>query len=208
MNGILERVASILERRFLLIAFLPTLIFAVAMALVIIGTGSGITDTLTTWDSLSVSVQLGVLLAFLAAVWLAAGFVDSQTRNVVQLFEGYLLLRFMPRSAAKAVAWHTQRRTELLPVLAFSPPVGESPSLAASLTAPTLEGTQSYAPEEAYICYSMDQSNVLPTRLGNVLRAAEDYAERVYGADFPTFGLDSRASVPSDLLETTRQLEP
>ncbi|MCU0263704.1 MAG: hypothetical protein MUF09_08520 [Candidatus Nanopelagicales bacterium] len=194
MNGVVDRVASVLERRFLLVAFLPTLIFGVSVGSMYVISGPGVDAVMATWNGLTTSIQIGFILASLAAVWLVAGFVDSQTRNLTQLFEGYTLMHLFPRAADAGIQWHLENRQSLLGVTVTKLPTGEGSDSDASdvdalavdlpdstAEAPAEHGT--YA-EEFFIQYTTDEENVLPTTLGNILRAAEDYSVSRYGADY------------------------
>lgn len=82
MNGFLNRVVSILERRFLLVSFLPVLIFVAGFGLLITAAGGHGRAAFNGFARLSASLQILLIISFLAAVWLLAGFVDSQLRNL------------------------------------------------------------------------------------------------------------------------------
>lgn len=199
MNGLADRFASTLERRFLLVAFLPILIFSVSLGVVTLLAAGKVQPALRLWDAQSGSVQVGLTLSTLAVVWLAAGFLDSQLRNLTQLFEGYTLLRLMPRLAESAASRHRNLLKDSSPVHivdvargseadagAGGPDVNPretGPDAVDTVDAPLRGGDGGYE-EELFVRYPDSVEAVLPTRLGNVIRAAEDYATSRYGADY------------------------
>jgi hypothetical protein len=164
MNGLLDRVASVLERRFLLVAFLPVLIFVVAVATLAAVLFGDVHRLLAGWQSLPVSVQILGTLALLAVVWMLGGFLDSQRRNLTQLFEGYTLVRWAGWAAQPFIDWHRERKR--------------------SITFDADPAGPRYFREEHWVLYPKSVDNILPTRLGNVMRAAEDYSEERFKADY------------------------
>jgi hypothetical protein len=189
VNGVLDRVASVLERRFLLVAFLPVLILGASVTSVLMFAGGRADLWTARWNSATTSVQLGFVLAMLATVWLMAGFVDSQTRNITQIYEGYYQIPKLKGLTQGGVEWHKARRAAISPVeVTRLPPAlvarGQAqPEFAGSAGESGDLGSGRYQ-EELFVLYSDDEDNVMPTRLGNVLRAAEDYSVSRYGADY------------------------
>lgn len=189
MNGVLDRVASVLERRFLIVAFLPTLMFSVALIAVTVAAGDAFASIARRWNSQSGTIQVGLVLGFLTANWLFSAFVDSQTRNLTQIFEGYSIRRLVPKVADRGIAWHRERRDELIGVELVEDVDNETPDNAygeMDRTAADIEeaGSEESFMEELFVSYSDNEENVLPTTLGNVIRAAEDYAQSRYHADY------------------------
>jgi hypothetical protein len=179
MNGLLDRFALILHRRFMLVSFLPVLIFAGGLfTLVLVASRSG-RPLLGWWSGLPGSLQIVVVLAVLAAVWLLAGFVDSQSRNFIQLFEGYPLEKLVPRLYERVAAWHTTYRALM------TAPEGSDEHLEAIalLNKRTVRHAARFS-EESFVLYPQEDENILPTRLGNILRAAEDHSENHYDIDY------------------------
>jgi hypothetical protein len=181
VNSLLSRVAVILDRRFMLVSFLPVLIFVAGLTTLIVSAAGKGAALIGWWSRLAGSMQIVFLLFFLAVAWLLAGFVESQLRRLFQLFEGYPLERVAPRLFARAAAWHDVYRR----VLALK--AGEDrDNVAKELSRwqqRRLRRTKRHQ-EELFVLYPEGERPFLPTRLGNVIRAAEDYTEVRYGADY------------------------
>lgn len=151
-----EGTTGLLERRFLTNAFLPVLLFSPAVAVTgLAGTGR-LAAVLSAGGQLETGAKVVLLAGYLLAVWFLASFVQSQWRNLVRLFEGYPLGRW--RSAGDAGReWHRARVDRLRQ--------GAGPA------------------HDLYYRYPASDSQVMPTRLGNVLRSAERYGWERYRAD-------------------------
>lgn len=156
MAGIAESAAALFHPRFLRNCFLPVLLFPPAVLAPIVAQQARVEDWASGWDRQSAALQVLEVLLYLAATWFVASIVESQLGNLTKLFEGYPFQRLGAVSSA-AEAWHRRRRDALDPI------------------ADQLERHRAFAlaPETA----------LLPTRLGNILRAAEHYAIDRYNAD-------------------------
>ena len=157
MFGALKEFTSFLERRFLLNAFFPSLIFWGALLLAFLAPDGGINNAATTWSEQSVTVQIALAAAFLAWVWFWAGIIASQWRSIVRLYEGY----WSPRAAWLTELGRSWHKTQLLRLY------------------------ENEAHEAVYYGYpySSDLDEVMPTRLGNILKNAELYPRYRYHAD-------------------------
>ncbi|GAA1874374.1 hypothetical protein [Asanoa iriomotensis] len=157
IDSLLDRAASVLERRFLTNAFLPVLLLPPAVltpAFLQVEVAGALLDT---WNRLTVGPKILFTVGYFALSWFGATIVASQWRNIIRLFEGYPLARF--RHAYQAAAgWHRDQSTEL--------------------NAPANDRFW-YTKYWAY----PTPNAALPTRLGNVLRAAELYPLDRYHAD-------------------------
>jgi hypothetical protein len=170
MNDVLNRVASALEQRFMLVLLLPVLIFVSAFVVLMIATAGSWRDAVNGWGTLPGSLQFVFILGYLSTIWLLAGFLDSQLRNITQLFEGYQLALLCNHTAERAVAWHRKRRRELRQT-------GNEDD------ATKQESSQTPYSENLFVLYPPVRV-IQPTRLGNVLRSAEEYSKTSYGANY------------------------
>jgi hypothetical protein len=151
----LSTVAGILDRRFLRNAFLPSFALVSLGLLVGLAGPRQLGSAVIAWGRLTWVTQLLLAGAFVAAVWLVAAIVDSQTRSIVQAYEGY---------------WHGPLR----PLRSY----GERRHRA--MLDQLREAGQV---ETIYPNYPLSRGEVMATRLGNILRASESYPLDRYGAD-------------------------
>ncbi|MCA1680714.1 MAG: hypothetical protein LC777_18085, partial [Actinobacteria bacterium] len=152
----LSQLATLFRRRFLFNALLPTLVFTTLTAAVVIGQSESVSAIETSWARADTLSKALAVLGYLACVYFLAVAVASQWRGIVRLFEGYVLRDALLRRGVTApgVQWHRQRLQALC---------GVGPDA------------------DAYCAYSSypssdHEDDVLPTRLGNILLAAERYS--------------------------------
>ncbi|WP_163511262.1 hypothetical protein [Fodinicola acaciae] len=154
----LQGLHTIFTRRFLFNALLPTLIFVSVDAAAVILFMDAWPTTSAWWGNLDLPSQAILAISYLAAIWFLAVAVASQWRGIVRLYEGYpaLALCSWLHIPAPGVTWHRDRLR-------------------------TLQGSDPYSVYTYYPGQRYD--DVLPTRLGNILRAAEKYPIDRYGID-------------------------
>ena len=148
----LSTVTGLFSTRFLRNSFFLAFVFVVA-ACVVFESGRGqVGATLSTLDGWSTLGKLLGTIALLAVVWLFAAVLESQTRMITQCFEGY-----WPNSRVKnsRIKVYTQQLSDL--------------------------GGKRLV-DEIYWRFPLSRHKVMPTRLGNILRAAEVYSDDRYGA--------------------------
>ncbi len=91
MNDILDRAASLFDRRFLLQAFLPVLVLGSLAGALLLSALGEMDEALAFWSSIGLPEQALLIVSALAAVWFLAGLLASQFRRITQLYEGYPL---------------------------------------------------------------------------------------------------------------------
>jgi hypothetical protein len=156
LGELTDRAASILERRFLKNAFLPVLLFFPALSAPLLLQGGRLEELAADWDKLTGTLKFFIVAGYFSLVWFLAAVVASQWRNIIRLFEGYPLARLVPTLAERGRTWHQRTIAEL---------------------------ENSDAAWRLYYDYPRNPADVLPTRLGNIMRAAERYPHVRYGAD-------------------------
>ncbi|GAA2670651.1 hypothetical protein [Actinoplanes palleronii] len=156
IDSMVDRAASILERRFLTNAFLPVVLLLPIVGLPALVQSRKIDQLVAEWSQFSIGMKAFIVVGYFTLCWFGAVILASQWRNIVRLFEGYPLWRW-PWIDRVGKQWHE----------ALSYQLGK-------------RGRQHW-----YLQYSRypPPREVLPTRLGNVLRAAERYPEQRYGAE-------------------------
>jgi hypothetical protein len=159
IGGLLERVAGLFARRFVLNAFLPVLLLVgttVAVTLFAIGALDVVAEA---WKKLDGFGMVLVVLSCLTLTWFAAGVMTSQFRNLTQLYEGYPLGRWWKGVNSALVEYHFRRSQSW-----FRNPAKF---------------------DDAFYSYPEGpREDFLPTALGNVLRSAEYYP--LYRYEIPT----------------------
>jgi hypothetical protein len=178
MGAILDRAASILERRFLLNAFLPAIVFFGGYLVFFLWATGRLAGLIHSYLSARLSSQLILLVAFFALAWFSAAFISSQWRNLTRLYEGYLFAGPLHGVAAAGRLAHARRHRALTD-----------------------------NDESLYGEYSRNKSDVMPTRLGNALRAAELYSSDRYGADFNLLWTRLGHLCPDSFLEDMDQFQ-
>jgi hypothetical protein len=161
MTSQLESLQTVLTRRFMFNAFLPALIFGTLVTVGISAMTGRWPDVEATWTSLDALSKIVASFAYLAGVWFIAVAIAGQWRSIIRLYEGYPLwsLNQRWRIPVPGIRWHQERLLELRNVRAD--------------------------PGTAYYYYPRERwsQRVLPSRLGNILLAAETYPVERYGID-------------------------
>ncbi len=171
----LSQLSSVFRRRFLFNALLPTFVFASSLVGLVVYTFSSFTTLDKWWTGQDIFGRAIIVLGYLAGIWFASGAIASQWRNIVRLFEGYPIRAILGRRVP-GTSWHRER-ARLMWVGAEYGEVDED--------AKWPDAVQAYA-KYPLIDDTPDGDNeqyVLPTRLGNILRAAELYPLSRYGTD-------------------------
>ena len=159
MLSTLRESSEVFDRRFLFNALLPVGVGLPATVAAVLACAGRLGPALEQVGELSALTQGFLALGGLAVIWLIAGIVSSQWRGIVRAFEGYPLKRHWPTRlgiACPGVTRHARRQQDA-----------------------RKDALRQYA-EYARLG---DRPDVLPTRLGNILRAAERYPAERYGID-------------------------
>ena len=160
--GVVKEAAGVLDRRFLLNAFLPALTVLSGLALVIAGLEWGVGPAITrlgNQDTLLISFEVA---GFVVAVAVLAGLLSSLESALFRLAEGYWSGPLRRSLGALGKQWHRRRLAAL----------GER-----------IADDTAY--ETVYLRYPLptQPGEVMPTRLGNILKNAELYPRDRYEID-------------------------
>ena len=176
LSTFLDKASSLLNRRFLVAYWFPTT-FAALLLLLPRALVYGLGATWRWWAGQvppqdyvgEGSPQLGLLAGGLLLITLVAYLLQAFTRPLIRTYEGYTWPLPLRRWAAKRAArrWQKLKRERA--------EAARQDDLA----------RYAHRQDRLYHGYPDRAWLLLPTHLGNVLRAAEGYAGRVYGMDAP-----------------------
>jgi hypothetical protein len=164
LSVFLDKASGLLDRRFLVAWWFPTLIASTAM-LLLGAIPYELINAWQWWQQQDGLVQTWLLFGGLLLVTLFAYLLQALTRPMMRLYEGYWPHR-VRRWFCKLVEkrWQRWRRER---VEAAKDDVSRYTTLQ----------------DRLYHEYPPQAERLLPTRLGNVLRSAEDYPAIAYGMD-------------------------
>lgn len=154
--SVLGQLVPQLDRRFILNAFFPTLVFVMLTGMLVISGAAGLDDAITWWDRQSTIVRVVLTVGAIAAVFVLANIVAASMLWIVRVFEGYAFpasLFATPARRFRYARWDGKSEADKKKMRARFP-----------------EGAS-----------SADQ--VAPTRLGNILLSAERYPSARYHVD-------------------------
>jgi Flp pilus assembly protein CpaB len=158
-GAFLKEVTGALDRRFVLTLFFPSLLFWAGLFLVYASTDD-VAGLIAAWGKQSVELRTVEVVA--AVVWVAffSYVLSNQALWLTQQFEGYWNWPLGKRLRA----WRKRHYIEVLEQLAA-------------------QGGEAYS--QIYACFPFPEESdqVMPTRLGNILKSAELYPKRQYGVD-------------------------
>jgi hypothetical protein len=168
LAGILDGVTGQLDKRFLLNAFFPTVVFSVALILAGAAGSDGVEPAVDAWDKLDATVKVLLTVGWFAAVIVVANILATKVLGIVRLFEGYGL-PWGTRWTAKSGRNHQHAQAKRLWEEATSNDPGDAK-----------ERFQQRFPVHPR---ELTPADVAPTRLGNLLLSAETYSQDRYGVD-------------------------
>ncbi len=176
LSAFLDKASGLLNRRFLVAYWFPTLFAALLLLLPRVLVHGPITAW-RWWARLAApqdyagegSLQVSLVIGGLLLITLIAYLLQAFTRPLVRIYEGYTWPFPLRRWATRGVArrWEKFKRER------------------AEAARQNDMARYTHRQEQLYHEYPDRVDLLLPTRLGNVLRAAERYGGRVYGMDAP-----------------------
>ena len=161
-GSIFDKVTGLFDRRFVLGLLMPTLAFCAGVG-ALAATRRGWSQAASWWQHMDASRQVTLAVAVAGGLVFAATVLGTQVVAMTRVLEGYWRWKWVNKTVGELGRRREHKRAARLAEDAT--PMGY------------LRRYQAYAPEE---------HEVLPTRLGNALRAAE-----AYSGDGQRWGLDS-----------------
>jgi hypothetical protein len=162
-STILKEVTGLLDRRFVLYVLFPSLLFwGLLLGIWEVGSGS-LAEAIRRWDAQEGIFKTLQLIGFIAWVTFFSFVLDSQLTTILRLYEGYWDFPLGRYLHALGKGWHVTHLEKLQEALP------ENPRLY----------------EDIYLCYPLPPhaDQVMPTRLGNILKSAELYPMDRYQID-------------------------
>jgi hypothetical protein len=158
LGTVIKETNGLFDRRFLVNALLPTLVLIGLLGVVTIVPTIGARAALITWNRQDTLIKALYSLAVILVAVLLAACLAGSTASLVRLFEGYWTTpagRFLARAGRR---WHQSRLATLDP-----------------------EDGADY--QLIHANYPTSAQEVMPTRIGNILKNAELHPEERYGID-------------------------
>lgn len=164
-NDIFREVTGVLDRRFLVNAFFPNLIFWGLLVIVVFaGAGWDLVKLAQIWNQQDITFKTLQIVGCLSWVTFFSWILTSQLNAIVRFYEGYWNFPLGRRLAAIGKKWHQEHLKELHSQL--------------------IENKASFY-NSIYQRYPLptQPQNVMPTTLGNILKNAELYSFDHYDLD-------------------------
>lgn len=184
---VMQGLKSYFGRDFLLGVFFPVLIFVSANLTLYIEVTQGLSASFATWEKLSLGSQLLLVLGGLILVMVLSYLIYNFQYSITRLFEGYWpRMRLLDMLRNSRIELYRQRWKYL--------DTQKQPA-SASMRKNEIEAEQlTYYPPPIHL------DKMMPTRIGNILRASELYAYDHYGIDSVIIWTRLRPLLPDEVV--------
>lgn len=185
----LQELKGYIARDFLFIALLPVSVFLVASIIILISLGEGFKTSIQRWEEINTSTQFVIFLLIIIGVFILSFLTYNFQYQVVRLFQGYwndfpILNQFQ----STRISFHDKKRKYLEGLVESASEV--EPKRAKEI----LQLLLAYYPQSS--------EYIMPTQIGNILRAAEVYANDRYGIEPSVIWTRLRLLIPAETLST------
>lgn len=164
----LERLGGLLDRRFVVAYWMPVFVAAALLAGSLSTTTNTAERALRGWMALGTFEQALLGAGALLCITVLAYVLEALTSFTIRWYEGYLY----PLWLARRLVYHQGRERDSLGI----PSRGDEGN-------ERLEYRRSMEGYRRYFSYPQDENRLRPTRLGNVLTAAEEHSFNLIGLD-------------------------
>lgn len=204
----LKELGGYFDRRWLLSVFFPSLAFW-STCLLVYGLAKGLGPALELWGRQSSQIQLILIVAFLSWVTFFAALLGNFQTGIIRFFEGYWQTFPFTYLGNSRSAYYNRLLTYL--GTRTKNHEKEEAALQKRMSAGTNDERKHAIQElrelrgadrEKLFLFPVEPDRVMPTRLGNIIRAAELYPWARYGIDSVALWPRLHASLPAEFIET------
>jgi hypothetical protein len=200
LGTLFDKVTGLFDKRFALALLLPVFAFAAGTG-ALAATMIGWHQTVTWWSGLDAARQVALGVAAAAAVVVLAVIVGTQVVAMTRLLEGYWRWTWADETLGRLGRWREEKRRDKLTQAIGTAQVAQTAQAALATQAAQAgqvnRAARAVRAEEAarvnadlayqrsFLAFPPPPAPVMPTRLGNALRAAESYPgdEERWGID-------------------------
>lgn len=186
-STILQELKGFFGRDYLLGVFFPIFIFFAADLAVYLEITSSLGDALAKWDAFSLSVQVLLIVSALVAIAVVAYLIYNFQYLIIRLFEGYWyrvpILKWFREGR---VRFHKARLNYLREL--------QGSDLASAMAQEISVEKLAYYPPPGH------EEKIMPTRIGNILRASEIHAFDRYWIDSTIIWTRLRPLLPNEFV--------
>ncbi|ROO87656.1 hypothetical protein EDD29_5280 [Actinocorallia herbida] len=151
MGGLFDTTAGLMDRRSMVATFVPLVLYLVTVGAVVVS-GVGLGAAVSWWSGLGTDAKVFLPVLVLVGVLLAAQIMAAVLPSLMRLFEGYW--ESLPLGAVLARRGRRRHDSRYERLVRGDP---------------------------RRLLYPVQKDRFLPTRLGNILRSAEEHSDERYG---------------------------
>ncbi|HEV2915328.1 MAG TPA: SAF domain-containing protein [Pyrinomonadaceae bacterium] len=204
----LKELGGYFDRRWLLSVFFPSLAFW-STCLLVYALAKGFGPVLELWGRQSSQIQVILIVAFLSWVTFFAALLGNFQTGIIRFFEGYWQTFPFTRLGNSRSAYYNRLLTYL--DKRTKNYANEKTALRERISKGTDEERKDAiqalrelkgADRERLFFFPAEPDEVMPTRLGNIIRSAELYPWTRYGIDSVALWPRLHALLPAEFIET------